>query len=47
MRRIPGIRARHVNVEDGTEEKLVPHGAAHDPRVLAAQDLAHALIHRR
>ena len=46
MRGVARIRAGDVEVEHRPQEQLVAHGAADDPGVLAAQDLADALIHR-
>ena len=40
------VGAGDVEVENGPQEELVAYGATDDPRVLVAQDLAQALIHR-
>ena len=45
--RVARIGARDVEVEDGTEEELVPNRTSDDPGALPAQDLAEPLIHRR
>ncbi len=35
-----GLGASYVHVENGPTEQLVPHGTAHDPRLLVREDLA-------
>ena len=45
--RVARIGAGDVEVEDGTEEELVPNRTSDDPGALPAQDLAEPLIHRR
>ena len=47
VRRVARLGAGDVEVEHGPLEELVADGAADDPRVLLAEDLAEALIHRR
>ena len=45
--RVARIEAGDVDVEDGTEEELVPNRTPDDPGSLPAQNLAEPLIHRR